>query len=71
MLTRPNVGFMPTTPQRADGMRTEPPVSEPRAPYRRLAATAAAEPLLEPPEILERSCGLRVGPKYERSPVGP
>ena len=32
LLTRPKVGFMPTIPQRAAGMRMEPPVSEPSAP---------------------------------------
>jgi hypothetical protein len=36
-------------PQAAAGRRTEPPVSEPSAPNTRRAATAAPEPLEEPP----------------------
>lgn len=31
-LTRPRVGFRPTTPQREAGMRMEPPVSLPMLP---------------------------------------
>jgi hypothetical protein len=48
-LTRPYVGLRPTTPQQAAGSRMEPPVSLPSAPSAKPAATAAAEPLLEPP----------------------
>ena len=48
-LTRPYVGLRPTTPQHAAGSRMEPPVSLPSAPSANPAATAAAEPLLEPP----------------------
>ena len=40
---------MPTTPQRAAGWRIEPPVSVPRESGAMAAATAAAEPPLEPP----------------------
>ena len=36
-------------PQKLAGMRTEPPVSEPSAKCASPAATAAAEPLDEPP----------------------
>ena len=50
-LTRPAVGFSPTTPLQADGSRTEPPVSEPSAPKTTRPATAAPEPLDEPPEM--------------------
>jgi len=46
---KPKVGLIPTVPQRKQGLRTEPPVSVPSAPIARPAATAAAEPLLEPP----------------------
>src|SRR5664279_209241 len=45
----------------------EPPVSEPSASGANPAATAAAEPPLEPPGTRERSCGLRVGPNAEFS----
>ena len=40
---------MPTTPFMHAGSRTEPPVSEPRLPYTSRAATAAPEPLDDPP----------------------
>ena len=36
-------------PQKAAGPRIEPPVSEPSEPTVRPAASAAPEPLLEPP----------------------
>src|SRR3954454_21884254 len=45
----------------------EPPVSEPSASGAKPAATAAAEPPLDPPGTRVRSCGLRVGPKAEFS----
>jgi integrase len=46
---------MPMVPQIAAGSLTEPPVSEPSAPQTAPAATAAAEPLDEPPVIRARS----------------
>ena len=58
---------MPTTPHRAAGWRIEPPVSEPSASGTKPAATAAAEPPLEPPGTRLVSWGLRVGPKAEFS----
>src|SRR5580704_438187 len=59
-LTRPYVGFRPTMPLPADGVRTEPPVSVPMAANNDRAATAAPDPALEPPGY-ESSCqGLRV-----------
>src|SRR5262245_56620733 len=69
---RPYVGLMPTMPVRAAGWRIEPPVSVPRAPRQRPAATAAAEPPDEPPgtslrfEPLRRD-GDTTGPKYDVS----
>ena len=48
-LTRPKLGLKPTTPQQAAGTRIDPPVSVPIAISARPAATAAAEPLDEPP----------------------
>ena len=61
--TRPNVGLRPTHPHIAAGMRTLPPVSLPVAATTRRAATAAADPPLEPPAIRARSRGLCVVPK--------
>src|ERR1700686_3255139 len=58
---------MPTTPHNEAGCRTEPPVSEPSASDAKPAATAAAEPPLDPPGTRESSCGLRVGPNAEFS----
>src|SRR5690242_3115529 len=52
---------MPATPHTEDGMRIEPPVSEPRAPRQASAASAAAEPPLEPPGMWSRFHGLQVG----------
>src|SRR4030088_1062997 len=45
----------------------DPPVSEPSATGTRPAATAAAEPPLDPPGTRVRSWGLRVGPNAEFS----
>ena len=44
--TKPYVGFNPTTPQKADGWRIDPPVSLPRAQGTIPAATAAARAAL-------------------------
>ena len=46
------VGLNPNMPQREDGTLTEPPVSVPNAKGINPAATATADPPLEPPEIL-------------------
>src|SRR5256884_6988492 len=64
---RPYVGFIPTTPQKAAGWRTEPPVSVPKEPAASPPATAAAEPPDEPPGTRARSHGLRVSWKAECS----
>ncbi len=48
--TRPTVGLMPTMSLKPAGMRPEPPVSVPSANATWPAATATAEPELEPPE---------------------
>ena len=60
--TVPYVGRSPTTPHRAAGCLIEPPVSEPSAHGARPAATAAAEPLEDPPGTRVGSHGFRVGP---------
>src|SRR3954466_15253883 len=61
-LTRPYVGFTPTTPQKAAGCLTEPPVSDPRAIGVIPAATAAADPPDDPPGTQRTSIGFLVGP---------
>src|SRR3954452_20196696 len=48
--TSPTVGLMPTTSLKPAGIRPEPPVSVPSANTTCPAATATAEPELEPPE---------------------
>ena len=45
----PTVGLNPTTPQLAAGLRMDPPVSVPMASGRNPAATAAPDPVLDPP----------------------
>ena len=56
----PNVGFIPATPQNAAGRVMDPPVCVPRAARHIPQATAAAEPLDEPPGVRSRFHGLRV-----------
>src|SRR5581483_7289019 len=51
VLTRPFVGFNPTRLLNAAGTRPEPAVSVPNEKAQSPAATATAEPELEPPEI--------------------
>src|SRR5580658_386312 len=65
--TRPYVGIMAGTPQYAPGCRMDPPVSVPSAITERLAATAAAEPPLEPPGTRSSAAGFRTGPYAEFS----
>src|SRR5690554_2497625 len=57
-------------PQRAAGPRIDPPVSDPIAPKTKPAATAAPEPLLDPPLKCSRFHGLRAGGQG-RSNEGP
>ena len=54
-------------PQKAAGWRMDPPVSEPSAKGVIPAATATAEPPLEPPGALDVSQGLLDGPNAEFS----
>src|SRR5438309_8838891 len=49
LLTRPNVGFSPTTPLTDAGTRIDPPVSVPIAPKAEPTATETPDPALEPP----------------------
>ncbi len=67
----PSVGFNPTMPHAAAGMRTEPPVSVPTDPKHMPFASAAAEPPLEPPADLAASFGCRTGPNAVSSLVVP
>ncbi len=61
--TRPRVGLRPTRPHSLAGMRIEPPPSLACATATMRAATAAADPPLEPPVERVTSHGLREGPK--------
>ncbi len=54
----PGRGFNPTVPHSEDGMRIDPPVSEPSEPKHSPAATAAAEPPDDPPVTRSRFQGL-------------
>src|ERR1700748_253697 len=60
--TRPRVGFMPTRPQTAAGMRIDPPPSDAVAAGTRPAATAGADPPDDPPGVRVGSHGFRVMP---------
>src|SRR4051794_12640889 len=60
--TRPSEGLNPASPHTADGMRIDPPPSDPVASGTMPAATAAALPPDEPPADLDGSHGLRVDP---------
>src|SRR5260370_13007802 len=59
---RPWLGFSPTNPQNAAGIRVDPPPSLAVHMGTNPAATAAAEPPDEPPGVRVRSQGLRVVP---------
>src|SRR5436305_5676545 len=59
---RPKLGFRPTRPVKAAGMRVEPPPSLAVPNGTSPPATAAAEPPLDPPGVRVRSHGFRVVP---------
>jgi hypothetical protein len=61
-LTRPRVGFSPTMLLNDAGTRPEPAMSVPSAKLTRPAATATAEPELDPPGMNAGSNGLRGTP---------
>ena len=67
--TRPQVVFRPVTPQQAAGIRTEPPVSVPRATSASPAATATAEPLDDPPGSRRGSAGFTGVPDQGFTPL--
>src|SRR6185437_621911 len=67
--TRPQVVFRPAIPQQAAGIRTEPPVSVPRATSASPAATATAEPLDDPPGSRPGSSGCTGVPDHAFTPL--
>src|SRR3990172_2678306 len=60
--TSPGVVRKPTTPQKAAGVLSEPPRSEPWASGPIPVASATAAPPLEPPHVSAGVQGLRVAP---------
>ena len=67
----PRVGLMPTMPFAAAGTRPEPAVSVPRARSTWPAATATAEPELDPPDTSDGQWALGQAPYGERVPTRP
>src|SRR5436190_1251687 len=67
---RPRCGLSPNRPLTAAGIRTDPAPSEPSAAGTSPAATAAADPALEPPVPCSRLQGLRLTPNVPDSPHG-
>ena len=57
--TAPQLGFHPVTPVQCDGIRIDPPVSEPSAITDAPLATATADPDDDPPVTKSRFQGLR------------
>src|SRR5689334_22516212 len=68
-LVNPTVGLMPTTPLTAAGTRIDPSVSVPMAATARLAATADAEPELDPCGEVSRTYGLSPWPPRALQPL--
>src|SRR5215211_8555988 len=68
-LTRPSVGLIPTTELTEAGQTIEPSVSVPTATAAKLAATATAEPELEPHGETSRTYGLRHWPPRALHPL--
>src|SRR5262249_59515658 len=62
LLIRPTVGLMPTMPQACAGLTIDPSVSVPTASGASPAATATAEPELEPDGLRPEPCGLTACP---------
>ena len=69
-LISPSVGLRPTTPHMLAGRRIEPPASLPRLAKTRRPATAAAEPLDEPPVTRPGSHGFLARPASTLNPKG-
>src|SRR5215831_14926420 len=62
---------MPTTPQNVAGLRIDPDVSPPVATVSNPAASAAADPLLDPPGVRDRFHGFFASGKAPPSPALP
>src|SRR5690606_16409432 len=69
--SQPRVGFRPTTPQNIAGTRPEPAVSVPSAASIAPDATAAADPLDDPPATRPGATGLSTTPYGLRVPTRP
>src|SRR5215469_15956466 len=69
--TSPRLGLRPTTLPSAAGTRPEPAVSVPSASGTSPAATATADPELDPPGISLGSKALRGTPYGDRAPTSP
>src|SRR5204863_4991279 len=68
-LTSPSVGLMPTSELTCEGETIDPSVSVPTAIVARLAATAAAEPELEPDGLRSSAYGFFVWPPRPLQPL--
>src|SRR5262249_60081023 len=68
-LTRPSVGLRPTMPHALAGQTRLPSVSVPTATAARPAATATAEPELEPDGFRSSACGLAACPPRVLQPL--
>src|SRR6185312_9399850 len=66
---RPRRGLSPTNPQHDAGTRMEPVPSPPDAAGTTPAATADADPPLDPPGVIDGDQGLTVGPNRDGSVV--
>src|SRR6202011_3881578 len=71
VLKRPRVGFSPTMLLNAAGTRPDPAVSVPKAKLTRPAATATAEPELDPPEMYSALKAFEHAPYGDRTPTRP
>src|SRR2546423_1168660 len=68
-LTSPTVGLIPTIPLALAGDTMEPSVSVPTAAAHRLAATATADPELDPEGLRSSAYGFRVSPPRPLQPL--
>ena len=68
-LISPSVGLIPTMPLVDEGETIEPSVSVPTATAQRFAATATAEPELEPEGLRSSAYGFRVSPPRPLHPL--
>src|SRR5438046_10767811 len=68
-LISPTVGLIPTMPLVDEGDTIDPSVSVPAATAQRFAATATAEPELEPEGLRSSAYGFRVSPPRPLQPL--